>query len=73
MAYIAGYDQVHGGIQASRVFGYKERIRMEKKIRDMEKESSCKTGERMNMEDKVKGLKNLVEELRANIKRRTLV
>lgn len=36
------------------MFGYKERIRMKTKIRDMEKESSRKTGERMNLEDKVK-------------------
>ena len=45
----------------------KKRIKMEMKIRDMEKEAIRKAGERMKLEDKVKGLKNLVEELKADI------
>ena len=45
----------------------KDRIRLEAKVRDMEKESSHKTVERMKLEDEVKELKNLVEELRTDI------
>lgn len=45
----------------------KERIRMETKIRVIEKESSRKVRERRKLEDEVKDLKNLVEELKANI------
>ena len=44
-----------------------ERIRIKAKIRDMEKESSRKTGERMKLEAEVVELKNLVEELRVDI------
>ena len=44
-----------------------ERVRLEAKIRDMEKESSRKTGERMKLEAEVVELKNLVEELRVDI------
>lgn len=45
----------------------KERISMVMKIKDMEKDSSRRTGERMKLEDGVNELKNLTEELRANI------
>lgn len=45
----------------------KERIRMETKIRVIEKESSRKVRERRKLEDEVKDLKNLVKELKANI------
>lgn len=45
----------------------KTRVRLEVKIHDMEKESSHRTGERMKLEADVKELKNLVEELRADI------
>ena len=44
-----------------------ERIRIKAKIRDMEKESSRKTGEKMKLEAEVVELKNLVEELRVDI------
>ena len=43
------------------------KVRLEAKIRDMEKESSCKTGERMKLEAEVEELKNLAEELRMDI------
>ena len=45
----------------------KTRVRLEAKICDMEKESSRRTGERMKLEAKVKELKNLAEELGADI------
>lgn len=45
----------------------KERISMVMKIKDMEKDSSRRTGERMKLEDGVNELKNLTEELRADI------
>lgn len=45
----------------------KESVGLEAKVRDMEKELSRNTGERMKLEDEVKKLKNLVEELRTNI------
>lgn len=45
----------------------KERISMVMKIKDMEKDSSRRTGERMKLEDEVNELKNLTEELRADI------
>ena len=45
----------------------KERIKMEMKNRDMEKEASCKAGERVRLKDEVKDLKNFVEELKADI------
>ena len=41
----------------------KERIKMEMKIRDMEKEASHKARERAKLEDEVKDLKNPIEEL----------
>ena len=44
----------------------KEMIRMETKIRVMEKEVSCKSRERRKLEDEVKELKNHVEELKAD-------
>ena len=44
-----------------------ERIWIKAKIRDMEKESSRKTRERMKLEAEVVELKNLVEELRVDI------
>ena len=40
---------------------------MEMKNRDMEKEASCKAGERVRLKDEVKDLKNFVEELKADI------
>jgi len=43
------------------------KFRLEEKIRDMEKELSRRTEERMKLEAKVEELKNLVEELRTNI------
>lgn len=45
----------------------KERIKMEMKIKDMEKESIHRMRERMKLEVQVKELKNLAEELRADI------
>ena len=45
----------------------KERVRLEEKVCEMEKESSCRTGERMKLEDEVKELKNLTKELRIDI------
>ena len=45
----------------------KERISMVMKIKDMEKDSSRRTGERMKLEDGVNELKNLTEEFRADI------
>lgn len=45
----------------------KDTVRLKAKIRDMEKESSCRTGERMKLEAKVKELKNLAKELRTDI------
>ena len=42
-------------------------VRIEAKIRDMEKESSCKTGERMKLEAEVAKLKNLAEGLGMDI------
>ena len=42
------------------------RVRLEAKIHDMEKESSRRVGERVKLEDEVKELKNLVEELKAD-------
>ena len=45
----------------------KERVRLEAKVCEMEKESSCRTGERMKLEDEVKELKNLTKELRIDI------
>ena len=41
----------------------KTKVRLKAKIRDMEKESSC----RMKLEAEVKELKNLAEELKINI------
>ena len=43
------------------------KIRLEAKIRDMEKESSHRTRERMKLEAEVAELKNLAEELRTDI------
>ena len=45
----------------------KTRVRLEAKIHDMEKESSCRKGERMKLEAEVKELKNLIKELRTDI------
>ena len=45
----------------------KERIKMEMKNRDMEKEASHKARERVKLKDKVKDLKNFIEELKADI------
>lgn len=42
------------------------RVRLEAKIHDMEKEFSRRIGERAKLEDEVKELKNLVEELKAD-------
>ena len=42
------------------------RVRLEAKICDMEKESSRWAGERVKLEDEVKELKKLIEELKAN-------
>ena len=39
----------------------KDRIKLEAKVYDIEKESSRKTGERMKLEDEVKELKNLAK------------
>ena len=44
-----------------------ERIRLEMRVRDLEKQASSKVGERVKLEDKVKELKNLVEELKVDI------
>ena len=44
-----------------------EKVRLEAKICDMEKKLSCKMGERMKLEAKVKELKNLEEELKTDI------
>ena len=45
----------------------KTRVRLKVKIRDMEKESSCRMKERMKLEAEVKELKNLAEELKTDI------
>ena len=45
----------------------KDKVKLEVKVCDMEKESSHRTGERMKLEAEVKELKNLVEELRMDI------
>ena len=37
------------------------------RARDLEKEVSSKVGERVKLEDKVKELKNLIEELKVDI------
>ena len=37
------------------------------RVRDLEKEVSSKVGERVKLEDKVKELKNLIEELKKDI------
>ena len=42
------------------------RVNLEAKIRSMEKESNHRTRERIKLEDKIKELKNLIEELKAN-------
>ena len=44
----------------------KQRVRLEVKIRDMEKESSCLAKVRAKLEDETKELKNLIEELKVN-------
>ena len=44
----------------------KQRVRLEVKIRDMEKESSCLAEVRAKLEDEAKELKNLIEELKVN-------
>ena len=43
------------------------RVRIEAKIRDMEKESSRRMGEMMKLKAEVEELKNLVDELRIDI------
>lgn len=45
----------------------KEMIILETKVRDMEKESSRKVGERVKLEDEINELKNLVEELKVDV------
>ena len=45
----------------------KERIRLETKVHDMEKESSHKAKGKVKLENEIKELKNLVEELKAYI------
>ena len=42
-------------------------VRLEAKIHDMEKESSCRVGESVKLKDEVKELKNLVKELKADV------
>ena len=44
----------------------KERIRLETQVRDIEKESSRRVGERVKQEDEIKEFKNVVEELKAD-------
>ena len=51
----------------------RDRIKLEAKVCDIEKESSRKTRERIKLEDEVKELKNLGKELRTILWRRTLV
>jgi len=52
----------------------KERIRLETKVRDIEKESSRRVGEKVKQEDEIKELKNLVKELKADtVKKDTLL
>ena len=43
-----------------------ERVRLEAKICKIEKESSCRVEVKAKLEDEVKELKNLIEELKAN-------
>ena len=57
--------KVHASKQATKLD--KERIRPEMRVRDLEKEVSSKVGERVKLEDKVKELKNLIEELKVDI------
>lgn len=45
----------------------KQRVRLEAKIHDMEKESCRRAEVRVKLEDKVKELKNLVEELKEDV------
>lgn len=45
----------------------KERIRLETKVRGMEKEFSRRMRERMKLKDEVKELKNLAKELKVDI------
>ena len=45
----------------------KERIRLEMRVCDLEKEASRKVGKRVKLEDEVKKLKNLVKELKVDI------
>ena len=45
----------------------KQKVRLETKVREMEKESSRQVEVRAKLEDEVKELKNLVEELKADI------
>ena len=42
-------------------------IRLEMRVCDLEKQASSKVGERVKLEDQVKELKNLVEELKVDI------
>ena len=44
----------------------KQRVRLEVKVREMEKESSCRAEVRTKLEDEVKELKNLVKELKVD-------
>ena len=48
----------------------KDRIELEAKVCDIEKESGCKMGEWIKLEDEVKELKNLAKELRTILWRR---
>ena len=45
----------------------KTKVRLEAKIHDIEKESSCRMGKRMKLEAEVKELKNLAKELKTDI------
>lgn len=45
----------------------KEKIKLEIRVSDMEKEASHKAGEKVKLDDGVKELKNFVEELKADI------
>ncbi|KAK9991016.1 hypothetical protein SO802_026001 [Lithocarpus litseifolius] len=45
----------------------KQRVRFEAKIRDMKKESSCQAEVKAKLEDEVKELKNLEEELKSDV------
>lgn len=64
--YSASYDQIHRASRQAADLD-KEKIKMEIKIKDIEKELSCRVRERRKLEDEVKDLRKLIEKLKADI------